>query len=76
MENSATLVGWASQEKQKMRFLICEDAHVGMAGMPTMNFIKSPEKVAGQAGLAPIPMAPEGRRVLCSLNPENKNTST
>ena len=48
MKNSATLAGWALQEKQKMPFVICvltEDAYMGTAGMPTMNFIKSPKVV-------------------------------
>ena len=44
-----TLAGWASQEK--MLFVISaltEDANMGMAGMPTINFIELPKKWSGQ----------------------------
>ena len=55
MGNSATLAGWATQEKQKMPFVIrglAEDAHVSTAGAPTINLIKSPKKWCGQTGPA------------------------
>ena len=45
-----TLAGWASQEKQFVIRALAEHAHVGTAGMPTMNLIKSPKNGPAKTG--------------------------